>query len=207
MNLLDKVGGLSKTKKMPGYSWGIPASLCKTGSQLAQNPNSVCHQCYAKAGRYPLPSTQKKLWDKWNAYRSNPTWREDMVSVLGTLVKDDIPYFRWFDSGDLQSPKMLETIVWIAEQLPDIHFYLPTKEYRIVKEFLETRTFPKNLVVRPCSPNIDQPPLRFPHTSTVVTENPTCPADSQGHRCLDCRACWDPGVKNVAYHFKRTKRL
>jgi len=39
----------------------------------------------------------------------------------------------------------------------------------------------------------------WPNTSTVVTEGATCPAPKQGNACGDCRACWDPKVKNVAY--------
>jgi hypothetical protein len=27
----------------------------------------------------------------------------------------------------------------------------------------------------------------------------TCPAPSQGGKCGDCRACWDPKVKVVSY--------
>jgi len=26
-----------------------------------------------------------------------------------------------------------------------------------------------------------------------------CPAPDQGNECGECRACWDPEVKNVAY--------
>jgi hypothetical protein len=30
-------------------------------------------------------------------------------------------------------------------------------------------------------------------------EGRTCPAPDQSNECKDCRACWDPSVKNVAY--------
>jgi len=37
------------------------------------------------------------------------------------------------------------------------------------------------------------------NTSTVVNEGATCPAPKQDNACGDCRACWDPLVKNIAY--------
>jgi len=45
-------------------------------------------------------------------------------------------------------------------------------------------------------------PESWPNTSTVVTDIKlaTCPAPQQDNKCLDCRKCWDPEVKNVAYH-------
>ena len=43
----DLVGGLSKPGKMPGWSIGIPAAECNTGSKLRLIPNSVCSTCYA----------------------------------------------------------------------------------------------------------------------------------------------------------------
>ena len=27
----------------------------------------------------------------------------------------------------------------------------------------------------------------------------SCPAPSQGGKCLDCRQCWDPNIKTVSY--------
>ena len=41
------VGGLSKPGKMPGWSIGIPAKECKTGSKLRAVKGSVCEDCYA----------------------------------------------------------------------------------------------------------------------------------------------------------------
>ena len=47
---------------------------------------------------------------------------------------------------------------------------------------------------------VDQPAAgSWPHTSTVVTKDRTCPAPDQGNSCGDCRACWDHGTGNIAY--------
>ena len=48
----DLVGGLSKPGKMPGWSIGIPAKECKTGSKLRAVKGSVCEDCYALKGCY-----------------------------------------------------------------------------------------------------------------------------------------------------------
>ena len=46
------VGGLSKPSKMPGWSIGIPAKECKTGSKLRKVKGSTCYDCYALKGCY-----------------------------------------------------------------------------------------------------------------------------------------------------------
>ena len=43
-------GSLSKPSKMPGWSIGLPAKECKTGSKLRAVPGSVCYDCYALKG-------------------------------------------------------------------------------------------------------------------------------------------------------------
>ena len=59
---------------------------------------------------------------------------------------------------------------------------------------------PDNLVMRFSIPMIDQAASgNWKNTSTVVTSGATCPAPKQDNACGDCRACWDPSVKNVAY--------
>jgi hypothetical protein len=38
------------------------------------------------------------------------------------------------------------------------------------------------------------------NTSTVVTTTDyTCAAPDQDGKCKDCRDCWNPEIKNVAY--------
>jgi hypothetical protein len=75
---------------------------------------------------------------------------------------------------------------------------MPTRE-AWVKPYLARA--PKNLVIRFSMPMVDQPAAAsWPHTSTVVSgSGRTCPAPDQNNACGDCRACWDPSVKNVAY--------
>ena len=65
-----------------------------------------------------------------------------------------------------------------------------------------------NLRVRLSATMADGPPPSWwPVTSTTFTESPRagsfrCPAERQGNKCLDCRACFDGDVADVAYPLK-----
>ena len=103
---------LSKTGKMPGKSWSIPAQLCKMGSKLSKIENSVCSKCYAKKGSYCYPTVKSLRQNNFDHYTNNmDTFVDDMKTIIqAEYLKTGIPYFRWFDSGDLQSHEMLMDI-------------------------------------------------------------------------------------------------
>lgn len=190
-------GTLSKPSKMPGYAYGLPAKRCQVGSVLTKLPNTVCSKCYALKGRYVFPTVQDALERRWRSL-THPRWVEALTFMIRAKSCD---YFRWHDSGDIQSMDHLRKIVEVAVRCSDTRFWLPTREKEYVHEYLRTHgNFPKNLVVRVSSTLIDGPaPSGFPNTSTVVTTKHTCPAPEQDNECKDCRACWNPRRKNVAY--------
>ena len=198
---------LGRPSKMPGYAWGISAKLCKTGSKLAKIKGSVCHKCYALRGNYLYQSVVTSHKNRIDGYdRDNIGWRNAMIELIRKRIpesaEEDDKYFRIFDSGDLQSEAMLRDWIWIAEQLPDIKFWLPTKEYALIDGF--TGAFPDNLVIRVSSPKVDQKPLKaYQFTSTVHDkEKPhgfVCRAYERDGKCGDCRACWSRLVSNVSY--------
>jgi len=187
-------GGLSKPSKMPGPAFNLPASRCITGAKLVKVPGSVCHGCYALKGRYRFPNVQNALERRLQAL-SSPQWVEAMV----VLVQGN-EFFRWHDSGDLQSLEHLQKIFEVCKRTPNTKHWLPTREAQILKQ-VRPEEVPENLIIRFSSHMIDQGPVSFwPHTSIVVTENKrTCPAPEQGNACGSCRACWNRDVKNVAY--------
>ena len=194
------VGGLSKTSKMPCKSWGISAKACKTGSKLAKVEGTVCHGCYALKGAYVWPVVEKA-----HAKRLDAIYTTGWVDAMVTAINGD-KYFRWFDSGDIQSDEHLTNIVRVAIATPNTKHWLPTKEYLMISRFMRKHgSFPKNLVVRVSSPNIDQAPVKhYRHTSTVHTGKPfgrECIAHKQDNECKDCRACWNPRIKNISYKY------
>jgi len=187
------VGGLSKPSKMPGWSIGIPAKECKTGKKLRQIKNSVCEGCYALKGCYVFDIVQKAQYKRLEAI-NHPDW----VLAMATLINSKKPdVFRWHDSGDVQDLQHLEKIYEVCRLTPSKRHWMPTREAWIKDHMASC---PDNLVIRFSSPMVDQGPvMSWPNTSTVSTKSRTCPAPDQDNSCGDCRACWDPEVKNIEY--------
>ena len=211
------IGGLSRTSKMPGLSWSISAEECKTGAVLRKVPGSVCEGCYALKGRYRMPNVTAALDRRLQAL-SDPRWVEAMVIALKHRVSTRCPFFRWFDSGDLQGLRHLRKILKVCEATPDIWHWLPTREDKIVSRQARTISIPNNLVIRVSAPMVhthaDVAPLGSGLSSSVmvtslenwrqlVDQNDHtvhhCPAPLQENKCGDCRACWDDGIRHVIY--------
>ena len=187
-------GGLSEPGKMPGRAFNLPAKACITGSKLVKIPGSVCHGCYALKGRYRFSNVQQALNRRLTAI-NHPQW----VEAMTTLIKKE-KFFRWHDSGDLQSLDHLLNIFKVCRATPDTSHWLPTREARIIKQ-VTPEEVPDNLIIRFSSHMIDQAAVKFwPWTSTVVTDGQhSCPATRQGNQCKDCRSCWNLDEKNVSY--------
>ena len=190
---LKIIGGLSKPSKMPGWAYGLPAKECKTGGKLQKVPGSVCYNCYALKGCYVFKVVQDAQYFRLKAIR-HPLWTGAMATIINSKKSK---FFRWHDSGDVQDEDHLIKIFAVCKLTPDVKHWMPTRE-AWVKAFLSLK--PDNLVIRFSAPMVNQPaPASWPHTSTVVKTGPSCPAPRQQNECKDCRACWDPAVKNVAY--------
>jgi hypothetical protein len=180
---------------MPGPAYNLPAAACITGAKLVKVPGSVCAGCYALKGRYRFNNVQAALQRRLQAIAS-PQW----VKAMTVLVSGH-PFFRWHDSGDIQSIEHLKNIFKVCENTPGTRHWLPTREARFLK-LVQPEDVPKNLIIRLSGHMIDQPAATWwPHTSTVTTApgSRTCPAPEQGNACGSCRACWDKNTRNVAY--------
>jgi len=115
-------------------------------------------------------------------------------------------YFRWFDSGDIYSNKLLSEIYWICLKTPHVKHWIPTKS----RELFNQNTWDRleslpNVTVRYSSPSIIGT-YEEKHGSTVssVIKKSTkdlfyCPASKQKGKCNDCRACWNKNLKVVSY--------
>lgn len=190
-------GTLSDTSKMPGKSASLSALKCITGGKLAQKAGSVCAICYALRNNYTWPSVGVSM-DRRQQGLTHPQWTDAMVTLISRAGS---PWFRWFDSGDLQSMDHLRNILDVCRRTPDVAHWLATKEAQFVRQ-LQPDDVPDNLVLRLSSPMIDQRPVSWwPWTSTVVSDgdNASCPAKRQGNSCGECRACWDGLQLTVSY--------
>lgn len=194
------VGGLSEPSKMPCYGFSISAKSCKVGQKMRDVKGSVCSICYALKGRYSFSNVKDAL-DR----RLNKLWHPRWVDAMIQLTENK-EYFRWHDSGDIQSVNHLKRIAKVAENTPNCKHWLPTREYWMVKEFLKTNKKPKNLIIRLSAMMVDGPaPESMAKKLKVqvsgVSKNAfSCPAQSQNHECKDCRACWDSKIFNVVYN-------
>ena len=193
-------GGLSKPSKMPGPAYNLPAWACITGRKLAQIPGTVCHGCYALKGRYRFSNVKSALARRLEAL-GHPDW----IKAMTVLIKGE-KFFRWHDSGDLQSVAHLKAIFEVCNNTPETRHWLPTREARYLP--LNHDSIPKNLTIRFSSHKINQPPVKsWPWASTVYSHDAPiygatslkCPALKQGNSCKTCRACWDRKISNVTY--------
>ena len=201
---IQAVGGLSNTTKMPGKSFGTPTAECKTGSKLRKLEGSVCSKCYACKGRYAMfPKIREAQYRRLDAFKADPkAWVENMVKAL-----DNERWFRWFDSGDLQSVKMLEDIFEVCRRTPWCNHWLATRERSFVRQTLINSEVPGNLVIRVSATFADVPVkelgLEGVNYSNVHKNSPpqgyACPASLQNGKCDTCRACWSKDVKTVSY--------
>jgi len=184
----------TKTKKMPGLSYSLPAWECKTGAKLVKVPGSVCAGCYAMKGNYTrYPAIKAAQYRRLDAIK-HPLWVEAMAAKIKRQK-----WFRWHDAGDIQSPEHLQKIFEVCKLTPKVKHWMPTREAQFLKD-IDPEEVPKNLIIRMSSHMIDQGPVSFwPWTSTVGSKSRTCPAPDQGNSCGSCRTCWNREIPNIEY--------
>ena len=186
-------GSLTRTSKMPGLSYSLPAWECKTGSKLRKIKGSVCASCYALKGNYTRYKAIKAAQYVRLEALKDQRWIAAMVAVIKRQK-----WFRWHDAGDVQSSEHMQKILEVCRLTPDTNHWLPTQERQYLPAPEEV---PDNLVIRLSRSKIDGPvPAAWSHDSGVtIGEARTCPAPDQGGKCLDCRACWNKNIKSVIY--------
>lgn len=212
-------GSLGSPSKMPGASYGLPIANCNVGAKLrAQGPSmnaagyvNPCGSCYAATGFYHtfaknvIPAQQKRL-----ASITHPEWEDAMVAQWESAGRRFGKHHRWHDAGDLQSADHLTRIARIAARMPDHSFWLPTREAKLVRDWLAENECPPNLAIRisamatPSARSLSEG--RLFSTVTVGDTAPDgaqrCPASEpdKPSECGDCRACWDTDIQWIDYH-------
>ena len=169
---------LSNPSKMPNDAFNIPVSRCKSAKHMHKLKGAICAKCYCKGRHYAYGVVKKALEKRYHFAISRdfvPVMssyltkrRKSLMNYYGKNFKKKFGHdkyrFRWFDSGDLQSPKMLDDICKICRNTPEIIHWLPTREWKTVRLYLELgfwstdddgnftykkhRELPKNLTVR-----------------------------------------------------------
>lgn len=211
------IGGLTRTTKMPCYSYSIPAQYCRKGSRYRLDPCSVCHVCYAfERGNYTWPTVknaqQRRYGILLNILTSevNSLQEEMFIDAFKVLLKKE-RWFRWHDSGDVINGRHLDLIFKICEETPYVSHRLPTKEDDTLVNILSLgRSVPKNVNIQTSSPFLNEKMERI-RTFQIATAYSgcndayesgdfTCPATIPhgDSTCGDCRKCWD-NLVDIAY--------
>ena len=200
-------GGFSRPSKMPCPAFSLSAFRCITGEKLRKIPNSVCSICYATRGNFRFPVVKNAMERRFQGLR-HPRWPEAMAFLIKC---EGNAFFRWHDSGDIQSVEHLQQIVKVCTLTPSVSHWLPTREVGILGEYINNGfKIPDNLTIRISAYMVDAPAPKtiaekFGCVSSVVTTTPekvsakVCPSSKQGNKCLDCRACWDRREEVIAY--------
>ena len=188
-----KTAKLSRTSKMPCYSWSLQAGIkCVI----------KCKYCYAKRGNYNFPSVINAMANRDKDWRLN-NWVERM-----TIALEGERYFRWFDSGDLYCQTLIDKIVSVCIATPNTKHAIPTKAYYNPKLKLNSLANLDNVVLRYSTLAIDNLDELSNHNATVVTKyipinkgTINCPVglDKNKHNCDNCRACWSKKVKTIYF--------
>ena len=117
---------ISKTTKMQIKgkkvgSWSLPAGTSCPGSKDAE----VCKTCYAKKGMYRFPVVKNVREYNRDDYRKDD-WVDRMVAKVSKF-----DYFRWFDSGDIETHELAMKIWQVITRTSSTQHWLPTRSDKI----------------------------------------------------------------------------
>jgi hypothetical protein len=204
--------------KIHGSTFSTDPRRCNVGSKLVKVEGSTCSGCYALKLAKVYPSAQKSWSNNLDLFRlavemdSLLEWCEAIAHQINNISKLKIKkkvsganMHRWFTAGDLDSIDMLRAFCKVAEMLPHIKFWLPTRERAIVSAYKASLgVIPSNMIIRISSAMVNSQPIDSDNTSTVHKKNNpvigfNCPAQKQKGNCGDCSACWNTEVKNISY--------
>ena len=196
---------LSKTSKMPGKSWSLPALTTCPGAREGGQLVEVCQDCYATKGFYHMPSVKAPREHNMEDWKRDE-WAADMIAALSKLK-----YFRWFDSGDCYDVRLATKILEVVKGCPDTKFWLPTRMHKFEKflPILREINNQPNCVVRLSGDRVGGPAPVVPGFTNskvipagiIATESNVqlCNAPENKGKCGDCRACWNDSTQTVAY--------
>ena len=114
----------TKTSKMPGLSYSLPAWECKTGWKLAQIEGTPCFFCYAKKGNYTrYPAIKAAQYRRLKAIE-HPQWVEAMAAQNQKFKMVPLARCRRCPRSKEHMAKILE----VCKLTPDTKHWLPTQE-------------------------------------------------------------------------------
>jgi hypothetical protein len=210
---------LSAPGKMPSYGWSLPAGKACPASKATitrHGSAAICDSCYAKGGNYLFPNVRRSLDARMSFVvdslkaDNGDTFVRTMIDMVSRAVKVTGPYFRIHDSGDFFHPLYVDCWRRVAEALPDVRFWAPTREWLrpMMRPSLEKLAALPNVTIRPSAEALEHPAPVVPGLacgSAVsvgdIAGHRTCPATTDIPQCdaHGCRACWDMPLTPITY--------
>lgn len=198
---------LSRTEKMPGPSWALPAGA--SCPFMVTGAGTICGEiCYALRGRYTEAVHTRALWARFEWARQcmqTPAGTDEFVRVMVAAIKGTgREWFRIHDAGDFFSEQYTRAWLRVCAALPRVHFWGPTRSWQApwASALVELNALP-NVAIRPSAIHIDAaPPLLegFAAGTSVSATAWDCPAAENAGRCGDCRRCWVNVEQPTTYH-------
>lgn len=193
---------ISKTSKMPCPSWSLQAvETCPGSIKPDGGLVDACSKCYADKGFYKMkPAKNLRIHNKQDWKRDD--WVSNMVEYM-----DLLQYFRWFDSGDIYTIVLAKKILKVCELTPWVKHWIPTRSHKFEKFmpiFNKLRAL-SNVSIRFSSDSTKGEYIKGLHGSTIIpneyfkTDAFICRANTRGHKCGPCRACWNKDIPIIAY--------
>ena len=182
-------------------SWSLPAGASCPGAKDAE----VCKSCYAKKGMYRFPVVKNVREYNREDYKKDD-WVDRMVKEVSKY-----DYFRWFDSGDLETPELVvkirkvigltkNTKHWLptrSDKVADINYYIKFSDVNDVHCNSLHNT--SNVALRPSADNIGFKDERAGVNSYVIRETDLfeakrrgvhlCPVTAPGSTQKSCDSC------------------
>jgi hypothetical protein len=195
---------ISVTSKLDGIkSWSLqaietcPGSIASPGVLV-----DACKGCYATQGNYRYPNVKApRIHNREDWTRIE--WADDMVKAL-----QNERFFRWFDSGDVYALGLAEKILEVMTRTPWVKHWLPTRMHKFPKfrMVFDAMRALDNVSVRFSSDSVTGEYIDGLHGSVIIPSPDNvksgmtlCKAYDHGGKCNGCRACYDKGVKVIAY--------
>jgi len=207
-----KLSAPSKMGHIP--SWSLQAGTTCPGATCPSTGETkpACKSCYAPKGNYKYPSV-KNLRSHNQKDWKRKDWEADMIGIIS-----DYGRFRWFDSGDMYSPQLINKIINIAKKTPRTQHWIPTMSHNVPKfaPLIDKLAAMKNVTLRRSSGQVDGS-IREGEGSTIIDKKTAlkmfageipvpkgaklCPVGLEPGRkkCETCRICYDKKVKSVIY--------
>lgn len=162
-------------RRLPMAGPGDSAALVTLGED-----RNICERCYAAKGNFGNPNIQ--MWQMarfaW-AYDAleRGAFVDEMVAALRSFLshklaradaEQDTRFFRIHDSGDFFSPEYMIGWARVAEKMPEVSFWAPTRVWMLWPETIaEALEIAPNLTIRPSA-------LQFGDPAPMVDGVKTC---------------------------------